>query len=339
MPEDMSDTMRAAFFEAAHAMSVRDTEVPQPSGEEVRLRVRYCGICGSDLSLYKTGVWSGPDVILGHEISAAVDLDPSGEWEPGARVVPYPTGRGCGECVWCREGKVRYCLNPPMGQHSGGFAEFLTVPRASLIAVPDDLDDRTAAVAEPLGVALRGVWLAEPKPGDVAYVSGLGSIGLFAVAGLAAAGCRVVGADPREDRRSLGLEVGCDRVLDNTRDDPVAATMGIDAHGPRIALECSGAPDSLQQVFEVCGHAGAVGILGIPMAPVFLLRMTLKEQRAFSIQGPSPESMRGALDLLRDRPQTAKAITGDVPLEATNRAFEALVAGTGGVKVLVAPGA
>jgi threonine dehydrogenase-like Zn-dependent dehydrogenase len=335
----MGGTMRAAFFEAAQTMAIRETALPVPAENEVRLRVRYCGICGSDLSLYKTGVWSGPDVILGHEISAVVDQDPAGEWAPGARVVPYPTGRGCGECVWCREGRIRYCLNPPMGQHSGGFAEFVAVPRSSLIAIPDDLDERTAAVAEPLGVALRGVWLAESQPGDLAFVSGLGPIGLFAVAGLAAAGCRVVGADPREDRRAVGLEVGCDVVLDNTKDDPVAATMAIDPHGPRVALECSGVPDSLQQVFDVCGHAGAVVILGIPMAPVFLLRMTLKEQRAFSIQGPSPQSMRGALDLLRTRPQTAKVITGEVPLEDTNQAHADLVAGIGGVKVLVAPGA
>jgi threonine dehydrogenase-like Zn-dependent dehydrogenase len=334
----MGEAMRAAFFEADHRMTVREAPVPEPGPEEVRLRVRYCGICGSDLSLYKTGVWSGPDVILGHEISAVVDVDPAGTWAPGARVVPYPAGRGCGECVWCREGKVRYCLNPPPGQHGGGFAELLTVPRSSLIAVPDDLDDRAASLAEPLGVALRGVAMANPRPGDLAYVSGLGPIGLFAAAGLAAAGCRVVGADPREDRRARGLEVGCDVVLDPRAEDPIGAAMALDPHGPRIALECAGAPDSLQGIFDVCGHGGVVGILGIPMAPVFLLRMTLKEQRAHSIQGPSPESMRAALDLLRERPRTATVITGAVPLEETDRAFAGLVEGSGGVKVLVAPG-
>jgi L-idonate 5-dehydrogenase len=335
----MGEGMRAAFFEAERRISVHEAPVPEPGPGEVRLRVRYCGICGSDLSLYKTGVWSGPDVVLGHEISAVVDLDPSGEWASGARVVPYPAGRGCGECVWCREGKVRYCLNPPTGQYGGGFAEFLTVPRTSLIPVPDDLDDRAASVAEPLGVALRGVAMAEPTPADLAYVSGLGPIGLFAAAGLAAAGCRVLGADPRADRRALGLVVGCDEVLDPTAEDPIAVTTALDPHGPRIAMECAGVPDSLQGIFDVCGHGGVVGILGIPMAPVFLLRMTLKEQRAHAIQGPSPESMRRALDLLRERPRTAEVITGEVPLEETDRAFADLEAGTGGVKVLVAPGA
>ena len=97
-------------------------------------------------------------------------------------------------------------------------------------------------------------------------------------------------------------------------------------------------PESLQHVFDACGPGGVVGILGIPMAPVFLLRMTLKEQRAFSIRGPSLESMRRALVLLGERPQIAKVITATVPLDATGEAFAGLAAGDGNVKVLVEPG-
>jgi threonine dehydrogenase-like Zn-dependent dehydrogenase len=333
----MAETMRAAFFQGFHDIRVRDTAIPEPAAGEVRLKVKYCGICGSDLSLYKTGVLAGPDVILGHEISSVVDLDPTGEWAPGTRVTPFPSGRGCGECVWCKEGKFRYCMNPPPEQHGGGYAEYLTVPAANLIPIPDDLDDQAAAAAEPLGVSLRGVALAEPKPGDFAYVSGLGSIGLFAVAGLAAAGCRVVGADPRGDRRALGLEVGAEDVFDNSKEDPFSKVLTYDPKGPSLAFECAGVPDSLQQVIDACGPQGTIGILGIPMAPVFLLRFTLREQRAFSIQGPTRESMRRALDLLRERPQTGKVVTGSVPLEETNDAFARLVEGNGGVKVLVAP--
>jgi threonine dehydrogenase-like Zn-dependent dehydrogenase len=328
--------MRAAFFEAFRTITVREAPIPEPKPGEVRLRIRYCGICGSDLSLYKTGALAGPDVVLGHEISAEVDLDPEGGWTPGTRVVPFPA-RGCGECMWCREGHPRYCQNPPY-QEWGGFAEFACYPASGLITIPDGLDDRAAAAAEPLGVALRAVHIAEPKPGDLAYVSGLGSIGLFSVSGLMALGCRVVGADPREDRRALALRLGCQEVIDPTRDDPVAATMAIDPHGPRLAFECAGVPESLQQTLDVCGYLGTVAILGIPMAPVLLLRMPLKEQRAFSISGPSTESMQAALDLLQARPETAHVISDTVGLERIDDAFAALVDGTNGVKVLVEPG-
>src|SRR2546421_12573872 len=148
--------MRAAFFEAARTLTVRETPIPEPQLGDVRLRVRFTGICGSDLSLYTTGALAGRDVILGHEISAVVDLDPSGAWEPGARVVPYPAGRGCGEGVWCLEGRGRYCLNPS-GPHGGGNADFLIASSGSLVPVRDYVDDRSAALAEPLGVALRAI--------------------------------------------------------------------------------------------------------------------------------------------------------------------------------------
>jgi (R,R)-butanediol dehydrogenase / meso-butanediol dehydrogenase / diacetyl reductase len=328
--------MRAAFFEGLQAITVRRTAVPEPGPGEVRLRVRYCGICGSDLSLYKTGVLSGPDVVLGHEVSGVVDLDPAGEWPEGSRVAPFPGGRGCGTCVWCKQGKHRYCSDAPR-TYGGGFAEYSTVPAQTLLRVPDDLDDSVAALAEPLGVAVRAVELARPEGGDLAYVSGLGSLGLLSVVALVAAGCRVIGAEPREERRSLALELGCETVIDPSA-DPIGTTLRTDPRGPRIAFECAGVPDSLQQAFDVCGFEGVIGILGIPMAPVFLLRMTLKEQRAFSIQGPSMDSMRRAMGLLRARPEIAKIITATAPLEGIDGALASMVAGQGGIKVLIEPG-
>ena len=70
--------MRAAFFEGPNTITVRDAPTPEPTTDgDVRLRVRYCGICGSDLTVYKTGVLAGPDVVLGHEVSAIVDADPA----------------------------------------------------------------------------------------------------------------------------------------------------------------------------------------------------------------------------------------------------------------------
>jgi threonine 3-dehydrogenase len=170
-------------------------------------------------------------------------------------------------------------------------------------------------------------------------VSGLGPIGLFSVAGLIEAGCRVIGADPRPERRALGVELGCEATFDPTNEDPISRVLDLDPHGPRIALECSGAPVSLQQVFDACGYQGVIGVLGVPMAPILLLRMFVKEQRAFSLSGPSRESMERALRLLQERTEVGKVVTGIVPLDDTDRAFRRLVAGDGGVKVLVAPGA
>lgn len=105
-----------------------------------------------------------------------------------------------------------------------------------------------------------------------------------------------------------------------------------------MVFECAGVAGSLQQVFEVCGPRGTVGIVGVPTGPVLLLRMTVRERRAFSISGPSPPTMRSALELLRARPDIARVIAGVVPLGSAGEALGALAAGHGGVKVLVAPG-
>lgn len=328
--------MRAAFFEAARTFVVREAPEPTPRPGDARLRVSACGICGSDLSLYKTGALAGPDVVLGHEISAVVEDDPEGRWAPGTRVVPFPA-RGCGECMWCREGHPRYCQDPPY-QEWGGYAELACYPSAGLIPVPDDLDDRTAAASEPFGVALRAVGMAGPDAGALAYVSGLGSIGLFSVAGLVEAGCRVIGADPVAERRRLAEDLGCEAVFDPTTTDPYEFALALDPHGPRVAFECSGAPEALQQTIDACGPLGVIGVLGIPMAPVLLLRMAVREQRAFSLSGPSPDSMRRALHLLQQRPTIRRIITGTVPLERIDDAFDALSRGEGGIKVLVEPG-
>jgi (R,R)-butanediol dehydrogenase/meso-butanediol dehydrogenase/diacetyl reductase len=326
--------MRAAFFEAARSIVIREAPIPEPSPDEVRLRVGFCGICGSDVSLYKTGALAGPNVVLGHEVSATVDLDRSSRLAAGTRVVPFPA-RGCGECAWCLAGDWRHCLNP--GTLWGGFAEYTVYPARNLIAVPDALDDRAAALAEPLGVALRGVELSGVADGDLAYVSGLGSIGLFTVAGLLAAGCRVVGADPNPKRRAAAEALGVEATFDNTTENAVARMEEFDPRGPRVAFECAGVPDSLQEVFEVCGALGTVGILGIPMAPVLLLRMTIKEQRAFSISGPSMDSMRHAIELLVERPQIGDVVTGWVGLKGLDAAIADLAGGRGGIKVLVDP--
>ena len=328
--------MRAAFFESYRTITVRATDIPEPGPGDLRIRVIYCAICGSDVSLFKTGMLAGPQQVLGHEIVGVVDFDPDDRWPAGTRVVPYPV-RGCGRCLWCGEGKPRYCLEPPGSW--GGLAEYVCYPADHLIAVPEDLDDQAAALAEPLGVALRAVELASAQSGDLALVLGLGSLGCLAAAGLSASGCRVAGADVRDDRRALGLELGCFDTFDPETEDPFWKMLSYDPHGPRIAFECSGAPHALQQVLNACGHGGVVAVLGIPFesATVVPAVFSVKEQRAFSISGPSMESMRRALEVLVERPQIAKIITGTVRLEDAQSAFSSLAEGTGGVKVLVSP--
>ena len=329
--------MRAAFFVEAGRLEVREVD-PQPLGAgEARLRVLACGICGSDVSMFKTGMMAGPQRVLGHEIAAVVEEDPTGATRPGDRVTWWPA-RGCGECVWCEEGFPRYCLHPPDWQ--GGFAEEMVVRADTLIGVPEGVDDRAASLAEPLGIGIRAVDEAGVAEGDLAFVSGLGSIGVLVVAALRERGARVIGADIREDRRELGMRYGCEMAFDPVAEDPWWKTLAVDLHGPGFAFECSGAASAVQMAFNVCGHRGTVVLLGIPFEPVFFIPavMSVKEQRAVSMSGPTPATMRSALDLLARRPEIADVVTGAVPLDGAEGAMQDLADGRGGVKILVEPG-
>ncbi len=331
----MTRTMRAAFLDTTRAISVREVPVPEPGPADALLRVTFCGICGSDLSVFKTGALAGPDAVLGHEIIATVEEDPTGTYAPGARVAVFPP-RGCGECMWCREGQQRYCVNKPHDAW-GGYAQYAVYPVRNLIPVPADVGDPAAAIADPLGVGLRAVEIADPHDGDLAYVNGLGPIGLFTAAALTARGVTVIGGDLVAERREAAAEVGVSLTIDPSRDDPYETALAYDPHGPGFAFECSGAVDGLQQIFDACGHQGTVGILGIPMGPVLLLRMTIREQRAFSIAGPTRESMEAALRHVTAHPETATVVTGTVGLDDLQQTMEDLTAPSAGVKVLLDP--
>lgn len=328
--------MRAAIFERYRTVTLGEVPDPEPRPGEAVVAVRYCGICGSDVSLFKTGIMSGPDVVLGHEIAGVV-ATPAGEWKTGDRVVPWPT-RACGACEWCRRGKPRYCLQP-MDRY-GGYAELVAYPAESLVPIPDEVDDRGAAVSEPLAVGVRAARLAEIGPEDTVYVSGLGSIGLLAAAAALDRGARVVGGDPREERRRLAVELGCEDAFDPTAEDPFWKMFSYDPLGPRLSLECSGVPEAVQLAINTARHGGMVGILGIPFEPTPIIPAVLavKELTTFSISGPEKQDIAAGLDLIARRPEIGRVATSVVPLEETGPAMARLADGEGtDIKVLVAP--
>jgi L-iditol 2-dehydrogenase len=328
--------VRAAVFEGLERMVVRDVPIPEPRPDEVRVAVRYCGICGSDLSLFKTGILAGPDTVLGHEIAGVVETA-GDRWKGGERVVVWPA-RGCGECAWCRRGRPRYCAQPL--DRGGGYAEYVVYPSEHLLPIPEGLDDRTAALAEPLGVAIRAIRRARIAADDVVYISGLGPIGLFTVAAAIDAGARVVGGDPRADRRAAALQLGCEDAFDPTSEDPWWRMFAYDPLGPRAAFECSGVASALQLAINVPRYEGVVGVLGIPFepAPIIPAVVSVKELTLFSISGPTLKSLARALALLGRRQEIGKLATSVVSLDETGEAMRRLAHGEGSdLKVLVDP--
>jgi L-iditol 2-dehydrogenase len=158
--------MKALQLVAPSELAVVDLPQPEPAGGEVRLRVKVCGICGSDL--HGMDGSSGrriPPIVMGHEASGTVDAVGPGvtAWKPGDRVT-FDSTVWCGECGYCREGRVNLCdsrqvvgVSCAEFRRDGAFAEYVTIPQRILHRLPEGLSFEEAAFAEPVGVALHAV--------------------------------------------------------------------------------------------------------------------------------------------------------------------------------------
>ena len=152
-------TMLAAVYEGDRSMPVRTLPVPQPGEGEVLLAVSHCGICGSDLHFVVEG-WSAPGTVHGHEYSGVIVATGPGTdgWAIGDRVAGGP-GRGCGECRPCTAGLAHLCTRRGWAEeapYQGAFATYKRLPVDQLFRVPDGLDLRWAALAEPVAVRCAG---------------------------------------------------------------------------------------------------------------------------------------------------------------------------------------
>ena len=314
--------MRAVRLAGARWLEVQELPDPQPSEGEVVIEVAAAGICGSDLSCYKSGVFSGS--VLGHEFSGYLD---------GKPVVVDPK-MPCGACADCRNGSSYRCVEAltrgPGGLRDGAFAERVAVPASGVHALPDGLDVNDACLVEPLSVAIHGIERAGIAPNE-ATVVGLGPIGLLVVAALRARGCEnVSGVDPVEVRRTLATKLGAGNVHERIEDAPA---------GSPLVLECTGRPELLQQTTNLLGAGGVAVLLGVPMAEATVspLVWVTREQSVIGSISSSIMDFRAAVGLLAARPEIASIITKRVALDRLPDAFEELISRPADGKVVVVP--
>jgi threonine dehydrogenase-like Zn-dependent dehydrogenase len=308
--------------------------VPEPQAGEVLVRVSACGICGSDLTSYKRGLFTG---VPGHEVAGLVEAVGAGlaGWRVGDPVVIEP-GAGCGRCDQCRGGNRHRCVESLTGRSTrpGGCAELIAAHENVVRRLPDGLSPEDACLAEPLAVALHGVSRLAVRPGEDAVVLGLGSIGLLAVAALRWRGAaQVAGVDPVEVRRRLAGELGAEPVLESARQ-----ARG-EIEGAPVVLECSGRPESLQQAIDLASPGGRVALLGIAIAEVSVVP-GFWVTREITVSG-SINSQAGdfeeALGMLAARREVARIITRRVGLPEVPAVFKELLHPSGVGKVVVDP--
>ena len=342
--------MRAAEVRGRGRIEVAQRPVPEPGPGEVRVRIEACGICGSDLHLHEQGLFP-PGATPGHEPAGRIDAIGPGAASPalGTRVAIEPI-RGCGGCPTCRAGRYAICREARLaGVHvPGGLAEALVVPASNVYPVPDDLDPRVAALAEPMAGVVHALHRVQFQAGQRVLVLGAGSVGLLAAAAARRMGARDVWVSARHAHQAeLARAVGATHVLAEKEASPEALdALGREAPIDVVLETVGGRADTLRAAAAAARPGGAVsvvgvfwGTLGLDPMPLLLKELTLAWSYCYGEDPAHGADFAEAVEILSAaRDALAPLVTHSVPLAEVERGF-ALAADrrAGTVKVSVVP--
>src|SRR5438552_5423588 len=283
------DTMKAWVLGDPGHVSLTDKPVPVPKRAEVLVRIDAVAICATDLEI----IWHGPPASIqgglpfnknwtpGHEYMGTVAALGPGvdEFSIGDRVT-VEIHAGCGQCKRCRMGMYTSCLNYGLNYGEvdkghrangfttdGGFAEYAVNNINTLIRIADAMSDEEATLVVTAGTAMYGLTeLGGLVAGESVVVIGPGPIGLLGVAVAKALGANpVILTGTREARLQKGLELGADHVVNVTRQDAVEAVRRLNGgKGVDYVIECSGAPNAINDVGRMLNRGGKICLAAFP---------------------------------------------------------------------------
>jgi L-iditol 2-dehydrogenase len=344
--------MKALLLTAPSQLGLAEFPDPQPAAGEVLVRVRACGICGSDIH-----GWDGstgrrrPPLIMGHEAAgeiAAVGPEVEG-WQQGERVT-FDSTISCGQCGYCRAGQVNLCdhrrvlgVAPAEYRQHGAFAEYVVLPARILYRLPAGLSFAHAAMVEPVSIAIHAVQRVRLAPADTAVVVGSGLIGLFVVQALRWAGAkRIIAVDLEPKRLALARELGAtDTLQSDACDVPAEVARLTGGAGANLAFEVVGIAPTLQLALACLRRGGAAVLVGnlAPRTDFPLQAVVTRELSLFGSCASSGEYPL-CLDLIaRGVIRVEPMISAVAPLAEGAEWFRRLSARDGGhyMKVILQP--
>lgn len=323
--------MKAVRFMGPEKLEYGDVPTPVLQGNEVLIRVKAVGICGSDMELYygehtylKRGLTKYP-LIPGHEWSGQIE-------EVGSDVVGFEVGDkvtgevslGCGKCAMCKIGRFNLCPNRAVigsyKNRDGAFAEYIKLPYQDVYKVPDTISYEEAAMVEPAATAAYGVVKGKLGYGDTVLVIGDGSIGLLSVQCAKAVGAsKVFVVGSWDEKLEIAKQTGADAVMNYKKDDVLAKvnelTNGV---GVDVVIECSGNPKTVNQSLQAMKPGGKVILLSLYPASEFMADINLIITKDADVIGSlaSPNAFKPTIDLMESgRINVKPLITQKLPLE------------------------
>ncbi|GKU25432.1 galactitol-1-phosphate 5-dehydrogenase [Clostridium folliculivorans] len=329
--------MKAAVLHSVGDIRYENIEIKPYGDDEVKIKVKAAGICGSDppRALKK---WKYPvPAILGHEFSgyiAEVGKNVKG-FKVGDRVVAVPL-EPCHQCEYCKKGQFSLCESYDMlGATSfGGFAEYVNVKATNVLKI-DDIDYEEAAMIEPLAVALHGVLNINPQLGDTVAVLGAGTIGQLTIQWLKVSGVeRIIAVDISDKKISEAMSLGADIGINALKENPVEKIMELtNGFGVDICIECAGSKITQEQCLLVTKKKGKIGYQGIGHAGIELSEAAFEGifRRELNIQGfwnsysapfPGQEWFKSIEYVKQKKIKLKQLISHRFSLEDTAKAFE-----------------
>ncbi|MDP1919245.1 MAG: L-threonine 3-dehydrogenase [Myxococcales bacterium] len=324
---------------------LEELPVPKCGPNDVLIKVRQTGICGTDIHIYNWDEWSQRTIPvpmgIGHEFMGEVA-------EIGSEVTGFTKGERvsaeghitCGGCRNCRAGKRHLCRNTiGLGVHrQGSFAEYVTIPAFNVFKLPAEIPDHIGAFFDPLGNAVHTA-LSFDVVGEDVLITGAGPIGVMAVPICKHIGARhVVITDVNEYRLDLARKMGATRAVNVAKEslDDVMKSLGM-TEGFDVGLEMSGNGAAFKQMFKAMNHGGRVAILGIPpteisidWSQVIFKGLVLKGvygREMFETWYKMTAMIQSGLDI-------APVVTHRFPISEFKQAFEVMRTGQSGKVVL-----
>jgi threonine dehydrogenase-like Zn-dependent dehydrogenase len=265
-----------------------ELQVPELLENDVLIRVKYCGVCGTDQAIYsgESSFWNAGlihvPMTFGHEYSGVIEAVGKrvSKFKVGDRVV-CDTGISCGICDRCLAGDYLFCLKMKavgtIVAHDGGYAEYAVMPERHVFALPDNVSFEQGSMVEPVATGLYSVKKSSIKIGDNVVIIGTGPIGLGAVPFAMLSGAKKVILVGRKDfKLEIGKKFGADETINTTKEDVHQRVMELTGgQGADVVIEASGSIDMLKESIRMSNYGARVSCVAFYEKPIDGLNLDL----------------------------------------------------------------
>ncbi len=344
--------MKAAVMNEKREVKVTDVPEPQMEPDDIKVKIAYCGICGSELHMFDPAFASGMGVrqqkaslsrpgprIMGHESSGTI-VEIGKDCKQGYKVgqkVAMNFRSPCGACYYCRNGKEHFCdrVTPA----TGGYAEYAVYKENDIYALPDNISLEEGALLEPVSVAVHTIDLSNIRPGNSVAILGGGPIGLLVLEmALKAGAARTLVSEPAPSRRQMAKQLGADVVVDPLKENLIEVGKNLtDGRGFDTVIEAVGKLALAEQAIELADFGATVVWAAMypwgakaGVAPAYMYNHELTIRSVFI----SPYCFPRSVNLLPKL--ELKPLISVMPLENINEAFQTLLQGKA-IKILIHP--